>query len=42
LGIDLAQATAQLEAEGVMAFAQAFEQLLDTLDAKAANLAATA
>ncbi len=40
-GIDLAQATAQLEAEGVAAFAQAFEQLLGTLDAKAANLAAT-
>ena len=42
LGIDLAQVTARLEAEGVAAFAQAFEQLLGAINAKVADLAVTA
>ena len=42
LGIDLAQVTDRLEAEGVAAFAQAFEQLLRAIDAKVADLAAIA
>jgi len=42
LGIDLVRVTDQLEAEGVAAFAHAFEQLLKAIDTKVGNLAATA
>jgi transaldolase len=38
LGIALPEVTAQLEAEGVAAFAKAFDELLDALSAKAGEL----
>jgi transaldolase/transaldolase/glucose-6-phosphate isomerase len=41
LGIDLDTVTERLEAEGVAAFAQAFDNLLNHLDAKAMDLAAS-
>jgi transaldolase len=37
LGVDLAEVTRVLEDEGVAAFAKSFEELLDTLEAKAAS-----
>jgi transaldolase len=40
LGIDLGEVTAKLEEEGVAAFASAFDDLIDTLTAKAGSTGA--
>jgi transaldolase len=40
VGVDLQQVTAELQSEGIEKFAQPFDRLLQTLDAKRASLAA--